>query len=260
MKKPLILEIKGNSLDDGPGIRTVVFFKGCPLSCVWCHNPESKRTGPEISFDPKLCVGCGACAEVCAEKAIDASSPGRVDRSRCTLCYDCADECPSGALSRVGRPMEVEEVVEEVAKDLPFFRTSGGGVTLSGGEPTLFMEYAGELLARLKEAGVNTLLETCGLFDFEAFERGVLPHLDTVYFDLKLMDPGQHARHCGTGNEVILENFRRLTAATADGAPDVLARLPLVPGITATGANLEAVAEFLRGGLKGPLRRLVPAT
>lgn len=244
MKKPLILEIKGNSLDDGPGIRTVVFFKGCPLSCAWCHNPESKSAAPEISFDPGLCAGCGACAEACGEGAIDARDPGRVVRSRCTLCFECADECPSGAISRVGRRMEVEEIAAEVHEDIPFFRTSGGGVTLSGGEPTLFMDYASELLERLKEMGVNTLLETCGLFEYERFERAMMPSLDCIYYDLKLMDPGEHLRRCGTRNDVILSNFRRLAAAR--GAPEVLARLPLVPGITTTRENLRAVAGFLR--------------
>ncbi|MBU1672253.1 MAG: glycyl-radical enzyme activating protein [Actinobacteria bacterium] len=244
---PLILEIKGNSLDDGPGIRTVVFFKGCPLSCAWCHNPESKKVGPELSFDPRECAGCGLCIETCPRGAIDDSIEAHVDRSRCDLCFECVETCPSGALSRVGREMSVGEVAAVVEKDLPFFRTSGGGVTLSGGEPTLFMDYCSRLLARLKEMGVHTILETCGLFDADAFVRTVLPHLDAVYFDLKLYDPAEHRRWCGTGNETVLANFAELMRAGLEGGVEVLPRIPLIPGITATDENLEALAELLRG-------------
>ncbi len=245
-RRPLILEIKGNSLDDGPGIRTVVFFKGCPLSCVWCHNPESKRPGPEISFDARACVGCDRCLEACREGALNRSNPAYVDRDRCTLCFECVDACPSGALSRVGRFMEVPEVVSAVLKDLPFFSTSGGGVTLSGGEPALFMDYCSSLLEGLKSEGVHTLIETCGLFDIDEFDSKLLPHVDTVYFDLKIVDPAAHREQCGTRNDVILENFTRLFERSLDGGLELLPRVPLIPGITATGANLAAVASFLR--------------
>jgi pyruvate formate lyase activating enzyme len=241
----LILDIKGNSLDDGPGIRTVIFFKGCPLSCVWCHNPEGKRPGPEISFDPGECTGCDTCISVCEQKALDRTKPVFVDRERCTLCYECVDACPAEALGRVGRFMEVEEVAAEVKKDLPFFKTSGGGVTLSGGEPTLYMDYTAGLLARLKEMGVHTLLETCGLFDLTEFEKKVLPLIDTIYFDLKIMDPESHRRQCGVSNELILQNFTKLYRLYLGGGPEVLPRVPLIPGITATDENLKALAGFL---------------
>jgi pyruvate formate lyase activating enzyme len=245
-RRPLILEIKGNSLDDGTGIRTVIFFKGCPLSCVWCHNPESKSAGPEISFDPGDCVACDACLEACEQGALNRSTPGFVDRGRCNLCYRCVEECPSGALERVGRWMEVSEVLAAVEKDLPFFRTSGGGVTLSGGEPTLFIDYTAELLAGLKEMGVHTLVETCGLFDLAEFEARVLPLVDAIYFDLKVIDPGRHRELCGAPNEPILENFRELHRRSLEGGPEVLPRVPLIPGMTDTGGNLAEVARFLR--------------
>lgn len=245
-RRPLILEVKGNSLDDGPGIRTVVFFKGCPLSCAWCHNPESKRTGQEISFDAGECVACDACLEACEEGALNRSRPGFIDREKCTLCFRCAEACPSGALSPVGRYMEVGEVLAMVEKDLPFFRTSGGGVTLSGGEPTLFMDYARDLLRGLGDMGVHAIVETCGHFDAEEFEEKVLPFVAAIYFDLKIFDPEEHRRHCGLPNGIILENFTRLLHTAAEGGIPLMPRIPLVPGITAIDDNLSALASFLR--------------
>lgn len=245
-RRPLVLEVKGNSLDDGPGIRTVVFFKGCPLSCAWCHNPESKRAGQEISFDPRECVGCDSCLGACEAGALDRGNPFFVERDRCDLCFDCVDVCPSGALSRVGRYMEVEEVAALIERDLPFFRTSGGGVTLSGGEPTLDMDYASQLLRRLKDSSIHTIVETCGHFDLGEFEAKMLPWTDAVYFDLKLRDPEEHRRHCGVSNRVILENFAALLRASRDGGTSILPRIPLVPGITATSENLEGLAALLR--------------
>lgn len=245
MAEPLILEIKGNSLDDGPGIRTTVFFKGCPLDCSWCHNPESKRTAAEISFAAGECIACGACLEACPSGAVSSSEAARIDRSRCDVCGACARECPSGALRVVGRAMTVEEVVREVVKDKPFFDTSRGGATLSGGEPAMFMEYCSQLARALEHSGVRTIVETCGLFDASEFERRVLPHLEAVYFDLKVLDEAAHRAHCGASNRVILENFQSLMTACPRAGVELLARIPLVPGITATGSNLRKLAGFL---------------
>lgn len=239
--RPLILDIKGNSLDDGPGIRSVVFFKGCPLNCLWCHNPESKSRSVEISFDGSLCVDCGSCREVCQDSALAGHHHDYIDRKRCQLCFDCINACPSGALSRMGHDLTVEEILVRILKDKPYFQHSGGGVTLSGGEPTLSVEFTGELLKRLKEAGVHTLLESCGHFDYTRFSEIILPHTDTLYMDLKLMDPAEHKRYCGVDNSLILANFSRLTTQNID----LLPRVPLVPGITDTDANLKATAEFL---------------
>jgi pyruvate formate lyase activating enzyme len=242
IKAPLIFEIMGNSLDDGPGIRTVVFFKGCPLSCIWCHNPESKSRAAEISFDPKACVACDTCLETCTEKALSRANPRFIDRSRCTLCFSCTESCPSGALSRVGMQMPVEEVMSKILPDKPFFDNSGGGVTLSGGEPTMFMEYASELLKELKKAGIHTLLETCGLFNFKAFEKKIIAHLDAVYFDIKIFDREEHRRYCGVPNDIILKNFELLR----DAPPVLFPRTPLIPGITDTETNLRAIGTFFK--------------
>jgi len=245
--KALIFEIKGNSLDDGPGIRTVVFFKGCPLSCLWCHNPESKKSLPEISFDPEKCVGCDSCLAVCPRRALDRTNPMFVDRTQCTLCMECTQVCPSTALSPVGRYLSIAEVMAEIEKDLPFYHTSGGGVTLSGGEPTLFMGFASQLLRMIKERGIHTLLETCGFFDYSRFMELLYPHLDAIYYDIKLFDPGEHRRFCGVSSETILENFAKLSAACARDNREILPRIPLVPGITATRENLGSIARFLKG-------------
>jgi pyruvate formate lyase activating enzyme len=247
IRAPLILEIKGNSLDDGPGIRTVVFFKGCPLSCVWCHNPESKHPGLEISFDEKACIGCDACIEHCKRKALSRTNPHFIDRRLCNLCLDCTDACPSGALSRVGIEMSVDDIVNKVLADKPFFDNSGGGVTLSGGEPALFMDFTATLLKKLKNAGVHTLMETCGLFNFDAFAESVLPYVDVIYFDIKIFDADDHHRYCGIPNTQILKNFERLLAETSKHNKTVLPRMPLIPGITDTDANIRAIALYLKG-------------
>jgi len=246
-RRPYILDIKGNSLDDGPGIRSVVFFKGCPLACLWCHNPESKRPGLEISFDSKECIACDACLSSCPRGALSRANPGFVDRARCDLCFACATVCPSGALSRVGREMSIAEIAAKVIVDKPFFETSGGGVTLSGGEPTLCMDFTGELLSLLKTHGIHTLIETCGLFEWKSFMDRLYPHLDAVYYDIKLMDAAAHARYCGVSNTRILDNFARLhDAAQADGKT-LLPRIPLIPDITDTVENITTIADFLHG-------------
>ncbi|MFZ5565241.1 MAG: glycyl-radical enzyme activating protein, partial [Thermodesulfobacteriota bacterium] len=235
---PLILDIKGNSLDDGPGIRSVVFFKGCPLSCVWCHNPESKKATPEIAFDGGRCIDCGACREICPEQALDKANPFYINRDKCTLCFECVAACPSGALEQVGKKMSADEILEKVLPDKPFFDASGGGVTLSGGEPTLFMDFTAGLLAALRREKIHTLVETCGLFDMGRFMTLLYPLLDTIYFDITISDPAAHKTHCGMANDRILANFKTLfQRARTEGKP-VLPRTPLIPGITDTEENI----------------------
>ncbi|HQI82717.1 MAG TPA: glycyl-radical enzyme activating protein [Deltaproteobacteria bacterium] len=245
-KAPLLFELKSNSLDDGPGIRTVVFFKGCPLDCVWCHNPESKRVSVELSHDRGRCIGCGHCVEVCPEGAITLEGAVTIQRHRCTLCMSCVDGCPSGAMGRVGFAMSPGEVVRTVMRDKPFFDNSGGGVTFSGGEPTMHLDYAAELAGLLQAQGIHVLLETCGLFPHGRFSELLLPHLNAVYFDLKLFEDSAHRAYCGASNRPILENLGRLADAAGHSKLTLLARTPLVPGITDTDRNLLGIAGFLR--------------
>jgi len=243
--KPLILEIKANSLDDGPGIRSVIFFKGCPLSCVWCQNPEGKSALVEIAFDAKECVGCDNCLKICPENALSRKNRYFIDRTRCSLCFRCAEACPAEALSRVGREMDHGEIVNMVMKDKPFYDTSGGGVTLSGGEPTLFIDFTAELLSRLKKQKIHLLLETCGFFNMEKFQSALLPHLDAIYYDIKLIDDEAHRKYTGVTNEEILENFKKLVDITKNSHVTLLPRVPLIPGITDTDRNLREIASFL---------------
>ncbi|MBU2514395.1 glycyl-radical enzyme activating protein [bacterium] len=245
-KSPLILEIKGNSLDDGPGIRSVVFIKGCPLSCTWCHNPESKKAIAEISFETKTCIGCNTCIETCTMDALSRENPFYIDRAVCNLCFECIETCPSGALEQVGKEMSISELVEKVIKDKPFFDTSKGGVTFSGGEPTIKMEFLAEVVKAFKEKGVHVLIETCGQFNYERFNELIYPHVDLIYYDIKIMNGDDHKKYCGTSNETILENFKKLHRKFLDGGVEVLPRTPLIPNITDTEKNLAAIVSFYK--------------
>ena len=246
MKNPLILEIKGNSLDDGPGIRSVVFFKGCPLSCIWCHNPESKRANAEISYDAAACIGCGSCVNKCAKNAVSPANPAFVDRNRCDLCFECVSVCPAKAITRVGTVMSQEELLHKLLSDKPFYDVSGGGVTLSGGEATLCTEWVGELAKNLNENGVKVLVETCGFFDYEKAEKYLLPYLSDIYCDIKIYDREKHKKYCGVYNDKILENFRRMYADREKYGYNIMPRVPLIPDITDTEENLTAIADFMR--------------
>ena len=242
MQGPLVVKVERGSTEDGPGLRSVVFFKGCPLRCCFCHNPETQDPGPEIAFRANRCLGCGACAEACPEGAVDQEAAGRVDRARCTGCGACAQACPTGALRLVGRRYDPEELAELLLRDQPFYAASGGGVTLSGGECTLYPEYVEACLQRVKRAGVAVLLETCGEFDYAAFRDHLLPYVDEIYFDVKLADPEAHQRYTGRRNDRILENLRRLAG---ERGVRVQPRVPLIPGVTATRANLAGIVDLL---------------
>ena len=246
LKQPLITDIEGNSQADGQGIRSVVFFKGCPLNCFWCHNPESKKAEAELWWDREKCIGCGECIKACPEKAISRDNYSFIDRNICKLCFKCAEECPSKALRQIGISMRIDEIVQKVVRFKPFFDTSGGGVTLSGGEPTLHLEFTSTLLKKFKEERIHTLLETAGLFDFEQFKSLIFPYVDTIYFDIKLFDSSQHELYCGVKNERILNNFILLKKEALTGFFELLPRTPLIPGITDTKENIQAIADFYK--------------
>ncbi len=243
-RRPLVVEIKRNALDDGPGIRTTIFFKGCPLACVWCQNPEAVRTAPEIVYSPDDCLLCGACEEICPVGAIDLERhPRIVDRVRCRRGGSCTTVCPGQGIRLMGRYYPVAELAAIAAADLPFYKNSGGGVTLSGGEPTLYPRYLEQLLQALKFKRIHLNLESCGHYHRPVFERYILPHLDLIYFDIKLIDPGEHLCYTGRDNSRIHENFKALIRS---GGVPVLPRVPLIPGITDTAENLSGIASFLR--------------
>jgi len=239
---PLIVDVKRHSLEDGPGIRTVVFFKGCPLRCIYCHNPETQDQGVEIAFSAAECILCGKCEHVCPEGAIDLHIPGRIRRKRCVRCGKCAGACPGKGLRLIGSYYPLETLTEILLQDLPFYRHSGGGITLSGGECTLYPEYVSDLLQSLKANNIHVVLETSGYFDYHTFKEKILPHLDFIYYDIKIADPAAHRRYMGKSNQRILRNLRHLLQ---EKGIEVHPRVPLVPGITATRENLSAIADIL---------------
>jgi len=246
----LIVHTQRFSLHDGPGIRTTVFFKGCPLQCAWCQNPESVRAEPELMFFADRCDNHGDCLSVCPTSALQ---PGeqRIDRARCDACGICVDACPTGALQAVGRLVSAAELLQEVKADLPFFARSGGGVTLSGGEATGQMAFMDAFSALCVDAGVQVGLETCGAFRWRAFAP-MLPRLAFVWFDLKLMAPAAHKAATGADNTVILANARRLLDR---GAP-VRFRMAVIPGQNDGDENLGAVAAWILAQQAGPLHLL----
>ena len=243
MKKGFIGDIGRYAIHDGPGIRTTVFFKGCSLHCPWCHNPEFISPKAEIAFYPRRCIGCGDCLSVCPEGALTGVRPVRLNRSLCTGCGLCAEECPAKALELVGRSYDLEELVEILLRDRLFYETSGGGVTLSGGEPTGQLDFIASLLRRLQEEGIHTVIETNGFFPWDEFEAKCFDHLDLILFDVKIADPDEHRRVIGADNDLILDNLTRLLAVRPE---DVIARIPLIPGYTATKENIQRLADLFQ--------------
>ncbi len=242
MKDPLVVDVKRNSLDDGPGIRSVVFFKGCPLQCQWCQNPEAISPVAQLQRQGDSCIQCGACVDRCPERIARPAKESEA-REHCRRCGACVPDCPTEARRIVGTRYDVAQLAEQIARDEPFFRHSNGGVTLSGGEPTMFIPYAARLAEVLRAKQIHVLLESCGHFAWQPFAEHLLPHLSAVYIDIKLADPEHHRRYTGRGNQRILDNLRNLAAG--DGY-ELLPRVPLVPGITDDASNLEAIAALLR--------------
>ncbi|MFC1970948.1 glycyl-radical enzyme activating protein [Chloroflexota bacterium] len=242
-KRPLIIDIMRHALHDGPGIRTTIFFKGCPLSCVWCHNPESMEPGLEIGFYPADCIRCGSCAEVCPTEAARMDLPERIDQTICKRCGTCAEVCPGHGLRRIGRFYDIDELLEITLRDRAYYQTSGGGVTLSGGEPCQHISFTSQLLQKLKSCGIHTTIETCGFFKWPQFEAEMLDWLDLILFDVKLADKELHLKYTGRLNDVIMQNLTRLARERPDS---VIARIPLIPGITSNHDNLEKLSSLLR--------------
>lgn len=236
----IIFDLKRFAVHDGAGLRSTLFLKGCPLRCPWCQNPEGIAPEPALWHSPQTCVRCGGCVNACPKGALMLGERIHVDRTRCALCGRCVDACPAAAMSVQGRSIGAQEAAELLLRDRVFFGTHGG-VTLSGGEVMLQWEFAAEVLAHCKKAGVNTAVESCLLATREAVEA-MLPVTDQFLVDIKFLDPALHKMHLGADNRVILENFQWLLVHGAR----VLVRTPLIPGYTAAEDNIRAIARYLR--------------
>ncbi|MCI8594746.1 MAG: glycyl-radical enzyme activating protein [Oscillospiraceae bacterium] len=242
MTTPLISNLQRFSVDDGPGIRTTVFFKGCNLRCLWCHNPECITSAASLQFLDDVCTKCARCAAVCPNGVYEITEAGEhlLHRERCSGCGNCAQDCLSGALKVLGAPEEAEKLVSKLLRDKRYFDTSGGGVTLSGGDPMLFPDYIVPVLKKLGEAGVHRAVDTAGCVPWGHFER-VLPHTDLFLYDVKAYSAALHKKLTGVDNGLILENLRRLSATGAA----FFVRVPVIPGCNDDLQELSAVACFL---------------
>ena len=250
----LVLNVQRMSTEDGPGLRTTVFFKGCPLACTWCHNPESLSPRPEVVVHPERCISCGTCVDACPHGAVPRSPGDPVDP--CQACGTCCDECPAGARERLGTTWTLDALAAEVAKDRAYFEASGGGVTVSGGEPALQAAFVEAFLARCRGLGLRTALDTCGQCPPDVL-LGLAGQATLVMFDLKLIDARQHRRFTGVSNDRILANLLALRDwmdRVAD-RPALWIRTPLIPGATATPGNLRGLGAFLAAELGDRVQR-----
>ena len=247
----LVTDIQKFAVNDGPGFRTNVFLKGCPLRCAWCHNPETIAKYPELYWKRRLCVQCGACLEACPEDAIEPpvdpaltqfaeTAYQKVNRQKCTRCMECVKACIYGALEVTGRSMTVEQILDEVEQDRPFYDNSGGGMTLGGGEPTAHPEFAQKLLAAAKERGLHVCLDTNGFCEWETLKK-LAEYADIILYDLKHLDPAKHRQMTGVDNAVILANLKKLLEA----GKEVWIRIPVIPGFNDSLQYHKQVAEFL---------------
>ena len=240
--KGTIFNIQRYSIHDGPGIRTTVFFKGCPLRCLWCQNPESQTFDQELFYNRERCTGCGRCVSACREKAIEMDEGrSRTRRTLCRVCGACAEECPQEARVLMGKIVSAKEVFAEVNKDAIFYERSGGGVTLSGGEPLAQPEFAIRIFRLCKSSGIHCAIETCGHAPWETVER-VLKVVDLILYDLKHMDPIEHRKVTGVSNALVLENLKRIHR---ESRVELAIRIPVIPGFNDTPENMEATASFI---------------
>lgn len=242
MKIALIFNLQKFCLHDGPGIRTTIFFKGCPLNCLWCHNPESKSYSKQFSFAGEKCSGCGQCEKVCSQEAVKiVDNMAFYEEEKCILCGKCIDVCPNNLREIVGREYTVDQLVNEIEKDRPFYEQSKGGVTLSGGEAMIQIDFVEQLITACKERGISVVVDTCGYAPFSNFLK-IMDKVDLFLYDLKLTDPLLHKKYTGQDNQLILDNLRELAKRGAK----INLRLPLIEGVNTELCHLEKILELAR--------------
>ncbi|MFX0023252.1 MAG: glycyl-radical enzyme activating protein [Candidatus Hermodarchaeota archaeon] len=245
-----IFEIQKMSTEDGPGIRTTVFFKQCPLRCAWCHNPESILKEPQLEWIKHKCIGCRSCIEICDLQAISFNEVGlQINRKICNSCGKCVEECPSTALHMFGEWWELEDLFYEVNKDKIYYLESKGGITVSGGEPTVQHEFVLEFLRKCKENGISTALDTCGYASRKIYEK-LLPFVDLLLLDIKEIDNKKHKEFTGVANDLILENAVWFSNLIEKNDKKMWIRTPIIPNFTGTDDNIKGIGEFIVNDLK----------
>ncbi len=245
MIQGMIFDIDRYAIHDGHGIRCLIFMKGCPIHCEWCSNPEGQNFSPEVAFFPAKCINCGTCVEVCPQGAIHMDESGPVtDWERCDDCGQCVEECCAGARRLFGTRLGVDDLFKEIKKDIVFFRNSGGGVTIGGGEVTAQPEFVREFLKRCKKEDINTAIETCGYCPWESL-KGICEYTDLVFYDIKHMDHERHKKSTGFSNQKILKNLIRLSREPVD----LIIRVPVITRFNDDAANIRATATFVTESL-----------
>lgn len=265
-KLPLIVNIKQNSLDDGPGIRSVIFFKGCPLDCIWCQNPETKNLKQELIFQPDLCISCQSCTVNCINNSFQYKKDNlQISRGLCNECnlnFRCSHQCPAEVFEKAGKFYKISDLMKIFESNRIFYNNTGGGVTLSGGEPLLFPKYTRRLVEELTKEHISVCIETSGEFKMNDDIKFILRNVDLIYYDIKIIDSTSHQKHCGAENKRITDNFNYIITEInpilptskkwldfkniKHKRPILIPRTPLIPDITATQENLYKIVEFFK--------------
>lgn len=252
-----LFDLYRGTTHDGPGMRSTAFFKGCPLHCAWCHNPESISTKQQIWWEQAQCIGCLQCVSSCPHDACQATEQGiYINEHACVQCGNCIKTCPTGALSFIGKYRSTVDLMKELEKYAPYYKKYGGGITVSGGEPLLQYPFVETLFRMASEKGIHTALDTCGAVSYKCFEH-VLPFTNCVLFDIKLMDSQLHKQYTGSDNKEILANLLHIAEDIRAGRfhCDIWIRTPLIPGITATETNMISISEFILNNLSDVVSR-----